>query len=178
MNKFYQLRDGTRVWLDGDVEYSTKRAINAILDGVDVKYLIDQEERTLSGLTEQKIDIDYQRILQGKRFNFNTQVTEDLCRDIVIQSFKEHTRKHQFTDKQLKERIERIKLEWELFKQYNTLYLIYLLKMIVNTFEENQICWGVGRGSSVSVYIFYLIGAHDIDSVKYRLDPKEFFHEE
>jgi len=34
--------------------------------------------------------------------------------------------------------------------------------------------WGVGRGSSVSSYILYLIGVHKIDSIKYDLDYKEF----
>ena len=50
-------------------------------------------------------------------------------------------------------------------------YMIYL----VDFMRENNIIWGVGRGSSVSSYILYLIGIHRIDSIKYKLDYSEFF---
>jgi DNA polymerase III alpha subunit len=40
--------------------------------------------------------------------------------------------------------------------------------------RENDIVWGVGRGSSVASYTLYLIGVHKIDSIKYELDINEF----
>jgi len=40
--------------------------------------------------------------------------------------------------------------------------------------RKNNLVWGVGRGSSVSSYLLYLIGVHKVDSYKYRLDIKEF----
>jgi DNA polymerase III alpha subunit len=49
-------------------------------------------------------------------------------------------------------------------------YMIYL----VDFMRENNIVWGVGRGSSVASYILYLIGVHKVDSVKYDLDWREF----
>ena len=49
-------------------------------------------------------------------------------------------------------------------------YMIYL----VDFMRENDIVWGVGRGSSVASYVLYLIGVHKIDSVKYNLDWREF----
>lgn len=49
-------------------------------------------------------------------------------------------------------------------------YMIYL----VDFMRENNIVWGVGRGSSVSSYVLYLIGVHRIDSFKHNLDYKEF----
>jgi len=45
----------------------------------------------------------------------------------------------------------------------------------VNIFEENKVVWGTGRGSSCASYILYLIGIHQVDSVKYDLDLGEFF---
>ena len=42
-------------------------------------------------------------------------------------------------------------------------YMIYL----VDFMRENDIVWGVGRGSSVASYVLYLIGVHRIDSIKY-----------
>jgi len=49
-------------------------------------------------------------------------------------------------------------------------YMIYL----VDYMRENDIVWGVGRGSSVASYVLYLIGVHRIDSIQYDLDWREF----
>jgi DNA polymerase III alpha subunit len=49
-------------------------------------------------------------------------------------------------------------------------YMIYL----VDFMRENDIVWGVGRGSSVASYVLYLIGVHRINSIKYDLDWREF----
>jgi DNA polymerase III alpha subunit len=49
------------------------------------------------------------------------------------------------------------------------------MKYLVDTFRENNIVWGVGRGSSVASYALYLIGVHKVDSVKYELPITEFF---
>ena len=52
-------------------------------------------------------------------------------------------------------------------------YMIYL----VDFMRENNIVWGVGRGSSVASYVLYLIGVHRIDSIKYNLDWREFLRD-
>lgn len=49
-------------------------------------------------------------------------------------------------------------------------YMIYL----VDYMRENNIVWGVGRGSSVASYVLYLIGVHRVNSIKYNLDWREF----
>jgi len=49
-------------------------------------------------------------------------------------------------------------------------YMVYL----VDTMELNNVIWGVGRGSSVSSYVLYLLKVHRINSMFYKLDPGEF----
>ena len=49
-------------------------------------------------------------------------------------------------------------------------YMVYL----VDVMELNNVVWGVGRGSSVSSYVLYLLKIHRIDSMFYKLDPTEF----
>ena len=49
-------------------------------------------------------------------------------------------------------------------------YMIYL----VDFMRENNIVWGVGRGSSVASFVLYLIGIHKINSIQYQLDWREF----
>jgi DNA polymerase III alpha subunit len=72
------------------------------------------------------------------------------------------------------EQTNRVSEELELFKKHNMLELLCYLKYLVDVMRENNIVWGVGRGSSVSSYILYLIGIHKIDCLKYKLDIKEF----
>ena len=40
--------------------------------------------------------------------------------------------------------------------------------------KQNNLIWGVGRGSSVASYVLYLLGVHRIDSLHYNLDIAEF----
>lgn len=60
------------------------------------------------------------------------------------------------------------------FKSRNMLDLLRWLKYFVEFCRDNNILWGVGRGSSVSSYVLYLIGVHKIDSIKYNLDWQDF----
>ena len=49
-------------------------------------------------------------------------------------------------------------------------YMVYL----VDFMRENNIVWGVGRGSSVASYVLYLIGIHRVNSIQFDLDWREF----
>lgn len=70
--------------------------------------------------------------------------------------------------------LERVAEELIAFKEKNMLPVLKLLKYLVDTLQQNNILWGVGRGSSVSSYVLYKIGIHRIDSIKYDLDWREF----
>jgi DNA polymerase III alpha subunit len=52
--------------------------------------------------------------------------------------------------------------------------LLRYMKYLVDFMRENNIVWGVGRGSSVASYVLYLIGVHKINSIQYDLDWREF----
>jgi DNA polymerase III alpha subunit len=71
---------------------------------------------------------------------------------------------------------ERIRVDEEItaFIEHGMFDLLFCLKYIVDTLRTNNVVWGVGRGSSVSSYVLYLIGVHKIDSLKYNLDWREF----
>lgn len=73
-----------------------------------------------------------------------------------------------------KQNYERLIEEIKLFRQHNMLDVLRYLKYFVDTMREHKIVWGVGRGSSVASYCLYLIGVHKVDSVKYKLDIREF----
>ena len=75
------------------------------------------------------------------------------------------------------EQKERVSLELELFIKHNMYDMLHAMKYIVDTLRENNVLWGVGRGSSVASYVLYLIGVHKVDSIKYNIPIEEFFKE-
>jgi DNA polymerase III alpha subunit len=74
-------------------------------------------------------------------------------------------------------RYNRVKYEMSVYSSLNLLNLLRTMVYIIDTYKENNVVWGVGRGSSVSSYILYLLEVHDIDSVMYKLEFSEFLGE-
>ena len=70
--------------------------------------------------------------------------------------------------------IQRAGEELLMFQERNLFNLLKYLKYLVDTMRDNNIIWGVGRGSSVASYVLYLLGVHKIDSMYYDLDIEEF----
>ncbi len=73
-----------------------------------------------------------------------------------------------------KQNYQRLIDELHEYRNRNMYDLLRWLKYLVDTMRQNNIVWGVGRGSSVASYVLYLLEIHKIDSVKYKLDFKEF----
>jgi DNA polymerase III alpha subunit len=73
------------------------------------------------------------------------------------------------------ENYDRLFIELNLYKKQGMIPVLKTMKYIVDTLEINGIVWGVGRGSSVASYVLFLMGVHNIDSVKYNLPIEEFF---
>lgn len=74
--------------------------------------------------------------------------------------------------------IQRVGEELLLYADRNLLPLLQYLKYLVDTMRQHNIIWGVGRGSSVSSYVLYLLGVHRINSLYYDLDIHEFLRKE
>jgi len=52
--------------------------------------------------------------------------------------------------------------------------MLKYLKYLVDSMRNNNIVWGVGRGSSVASFVLYLIGVHKIHSLRHNLEFEEF----
>lgn len=72
------------------------------------------------------------------------------------------------------EQLQRAGMELLLYLERDAFPLLCYLKYLVDTMRQHNIVWGVGRGSSVSSYVLYLIEVHRIDSLYYDLDIHEF----
>ena len=72
------------------------------------------------------------------------------------------------------EELQRVGHELLEFQKRDLFMLLRYLKYLVDTMRRNNIIWGVGRGSSVSSFVLYLIGVHRINSLYYNLSIDEF----
>jgi DNA polymerase III alpha subunit len=70
--------------------------------------------------------------------------------------------------------LQRCGQELLLYQERDLFNLLKYLKYLVDVMKQNNVIWGVGRGSSVASYVLYKLGVHRIDSMYYNLDVNEF----
>jgi DNA polymerase III alpha subunit len=68
----------------------------------------------------------------------------------------------------------RVAEELDLFAERGMFPLLRAMICLVAHWRERGVVWGVGRGSSVASYVLFLLGVHRIDSLRHKLDIKEF----
>lgn len=70
--------------------------------------------------------------------------------------------------------LQRAGQELLMYQERDMFMLLRYLKFLVDTMRKHDIVWGVGRGSSVSSFVLYLIGINKINSLYYDLPIEEF----
>ncbi len=70
--------------------------------------------------------------------------------------------------------LQRLAQELLLYQERNLFDLLRYLRYLVSVMRDNNVIWGVGRGSSVASFVLYKLGVHRINSLYYDLDPTEF----
>lgn len=68
----------------------------------------------------------------------------------------------------------RVQMEYDLFEKKKFVRVLQFLIYFVDTLRQNNIVWGVGRGSSVASFCLFLIGIHKINPMLYNLNINEF----
>ncbi len=95
-------------------------------------------------------------------------------KDIDIEEYVRYCLVGETLDDPTQEQLNRVNEELAEYRARNLFPVLQLMIYIVDEMRKNNIVWGVGRGSSVSSYVLYLLGVHKIDSLEYDLDIKEF----
>lgn len=157
----------------GELVHNKKDLANFIMQGKEIQSLIvDSTVAIDNSLLENPISISHataDTILKHDYDRYNQEMwympDEYKQLDIAYYLLELCT-----TDEQL----QRVGKELLLYNEKNLFDLLRYLKYLVDTMKENNIIWGVGRGSSVASYVLYLLGVHKIDSIYYDLDPEEF----
>ena len=68
----------------------------------------------------------------------------------------------------------RVAEELALYRERKMEPMLRFMIYLVDVMQENNIVWGVGRGSSVASFVLFLLGVHKINSLYYDLDIEEF----
>lgn len=74
--------------------------------------------------------------------------------------------------------INRVMEEYEKYVNHSMVNILKYMIYIIHLMNENNVICGVGRGSSVSSFILYLIGVHRINPIVHELDCNEFFKDQ
>ena len=104
------------------------------------------------------------------------EITDINLDEHIERKFGEEIDKRDFTEEEIITRADRVYEEYRELVSAGLTPLIYAIIYVINRFEANNVVWGVGRGSSTSSYLLYILGIHDVDSVEYDLDFTEFLH--
>lgn len=133
---------------------------------------------------------DSEEIDNFRKYQSELSGTVTLCEQDLSDSFhEENTNKWNIPDQYLNidveqyllerctndQEVERVLEELKEFNKRGLGIVLNLMIYLVDHFKENDIVWGVGRGSSAASYCLYLIGINRVNSLEYELDIKEFF---
>lgn len=79
------------------------------------------------------------------------------------------------SESEISVRERRLVQELELFKTHQMMSLLATAIYVVESLERTHSVWGVGRGSSTSSFVLFLIGLHDIDPIAFDIPITDFF---
>lgn len=163
----------------GQITISEDEAVEALYRGISINSLILENPETIDqfnqSIDQNKDKINYLKL--PKQLNINIDLFDKANQShwFMPEEYKNFPIVHWLTLQcRTEEQLKRVDEEIKLFIQHGMFDLLFYLKYLVDTLKSNKILWGVGRGSSVSSYVLYLLGVHKIDSIKYELDINEF----
>jgi DNA polymerase III alpha subunit len=167
------------LWYDGDYTIPSEMVeqfiVTGSVDGICTD-IITPDIQQYNSFVAEKFKIGIKKSLSPLNLDWN--IPKEYYDINLSKFFQKKLDKEPYIDEEIDQiRKERIQIELSLFKQHGFINIIYVLIYIINTFYQHDIVWGVGRGSSVSSYLLYLIGVHDVDSILYELDIDDFIHE-
>ena len=154
-------------------------------------------EENLCELYMTKPDLKLKEVLLDKTVDFNPELNLTHIPNIIqyelsnlsVAEFDKKNRDEWFIPEEYKtfdiakwlldqctheEEMQRVGKELLLYQKRDMFILLQYMKYLVDTMRANNIIWGIGRGSSVSSFVLFLIGIHRINSLYYDLDIEEF----
>lgn len=170
-----QLPDRT-LWFDGSSSYDPSN-LEELVERYAVKYVdyinsdVESYNRRVS-----KNDRFIEKLKCDKLSTNWTLPPEYKHIDVI--SYISDAHYNQFKDDSLFDlRERRLAKELLLYKRFNLIDVLRAIIFVINKLTAAGAIWGIGRGSSVSSYVLFVVGVHDVDSFSYGLDIDDFLHE-
>lgn len=168
------------LWYDGDVVCESSRIEQFITKVPSKKLFVDRVTKDIKQFNAlMSRDEAITTKTECKPFDFSWDLPEFYqALDVKSHVLRKLEDEPNLSDDELEVRFERVLTEIKAFSKLGLINLLRCLVYIVDTFTKSGTVWGVGRGSSVSSYVLYLIGVHDIDSVMFELPFTDFVKHE
>jgi len=104
-------------------------------------------------------------------------LTIDQVQHLIVDKATDVISRSNYTEAQVSKAYSRIEKEIKEIEKRNMMDFLKTIMYVLDTFKKNDICWGVGRGSSCASYVLFVLGLHVVDCVKFGVPMEEFFHD-
>lgn len=172
-----RLKDRT-LWYDGDSSYDPTHVVR-LLTNVDVKYVDyitpDIEQFNSHAAVHDQLNVKTHSRPLSKSWNLPPPYDTLDVSEYLIQRHIELT--DGMSLQEISGRDKRLSEELAIYGKKQLFDVLRTIIFIINTLSSTDTPWGVGRGSSVSSYVLYVIGVHDVDSYHYNLPLDDFLHD-
>jgi DNA polymerase III alpha subunit len=172
-------KSGIKVNMYGQAILSSNNLRELLLQGKNISHLNVVFDEEISLFKEHQAELLQETItfLEAPEENSTFDEFHQKCADewIFPKIYQQIDVKKWLFDKcKTNAELDRVELEYELYEERDLIMLLRLFIFLVDYMRKNKFIWGVGRGSSVSSYILYLIGVHRVDSLFYQFDIKDY----
>lgn len=177
---FYTELKDRKLYFDGDSVYNPSNLLSLIK-----KYKVKFVDYITPSISQyNKLENNPNNVISiksgCKELDYNWNIPDVYKNmDLFEYVFDKHIQITQGMDSdEVDQRDIRLISELQKYQDLNKLDVLKTIVYIVNELENNEIVYGIGRGSSVSSYVLYVIGIHDVDSYMYDLDINDFLRED
>tara|TARA_B100000809_G_scaffold81308_1_gene79598 strand:+ start:2127 stop:2627 length:501 start_codon:yes stop_codon:yes gene_type:complete len=155
---------------------SEQDIVTGWLSGSNVTNVVVEDTKPINIYNEWCQTFDLDQFIDAKTENNTDTYVEDCLRKWNMPDNYMNINIHEWLMKQCTTAQQRDRVYTELveYEKRGMIIVLKFLLYLVDTCEKHDIVLGVGRGSSVASYCLYLLGIHCVDSIKYKLDIKEF----
>ncbi len=161
----------------GDCVYSEQSVIDLIYNNpnIDISKLITDSKQYNNALQELGLNFPKFNVLPEHKLSVSDYDKKNYMTWHMPKAYEDINLKTYLLEKcNTAVEKKRVSDELVLFEQKGFLKVLQFLIYFVDTLRQNNVVWGVGRGSSVSSFCLFLIGVHKINPLLYNLDYAEF----
>lgn len=170
---------------DGTSVLSNSGIAEAIVRGVPLNKVrtLDahsEDVKTLNSLvplSDQVLTDDDEVIIPEKDWQIPENIKALNFEEHVLSAFERRLPELLYSDVELQAAIDRLEQELlEIETRQMTMFFRTIVH-VLESFREQNVIWGVGRGSSCASYVLFILGLHAVDAVRLDIPMSEFFHE-